>query len=231
MITIPAGPPQAVHISANPPAITTNGSDNTTVVVAVVDAYGNPTGAGTPVSFAVDQCAGVCDLSPLSGTADTQGKVATTLRSTNISPTQTLASQIKITAQIQAGSVTASESTVVAGSFVPFRRYMSLTNRDYPLNNSTSCSALVIVPPGSAVQAPDRAFNIYRFGALAASHTVVLQGTPQRVSCCCIAWSAIGARRMARSRLRSSPATRLHRLRNISARSRVLRLGRNISLR
>ncbi len=175
MITIPAGPPQAIRVSANPPAITTNGSDGSTVVATVVDAYDNSTGAGTPVSFAVDQCAGTCNLLPLSGTADAQGKVATTLRSTNISPTQVLTSQIKITAQMQAGSVTASESMVVSGSFVPYRRYVSLTNRDYPLNNSTSCSALVIVPPGSAVQASDRAFNIYRFRAQATAHTAVLQ--------------------------------------------------------
>ncbi len=173
-ITIPTGPVAGVRLEAKPDTITTNGQDSSTILATVTDAFGNATGAGTQVVFSVDQCAGSCDLSPLSGVADANGTVAATLRSTNTSATQTLVSTIKVSAELRPNPSSTAGSVNVTGRFVPYKNFASVLP-NAPINNHTSCTAQTLTPPQSAAQPSDQSFNIYRFTAQAAAHTVAIQ--------------------------------------------------------
>lgn len=173
-ITIPAGPPAALVLNATPVSIKTNGQDSSAITAQVTDAYGNATGAGAQIALSVESCAGACSLSPSAGGADAQGRFAATLRSTNTSPTQSLVSQITVKGVMQAGAMTASATTLVAGSFTPAKAFLALLARDYPLNNHTSCTALRVSPPATVIQPPSQPFNLYRFNPTNATYTVTI---------------------------------------------------------
>jgi hypothetical protein len=173
-ITIPAGPPVGLTLSASPGTIKTDGQDSSAITVQVVDAFGNATGAGAQINVSVESCAGACDLSPSAGTADAQGRFAAMLRSTNTSPTQSLASQITLKGVLQVGATTASATTAVAGSFTPAKSFLALLHRDFPVNNHTSCTALRVSPPAGVIQPPNQRFNLYRFTATSASYVVTI---------------------------------------------------------
>ncbi len=139
-----------------------------TIVVSVTDQYGNSVGAGQSVALTIDQCDGTCSLGTTIANTGPDGRIVTTLRSDYRSPMGTT-SVIKLSASLGTSVV---RTVNVAGQFVPFRSSLAMFMRDYPINNRTSCLALVLNPPDSAKQAPDSAFNIYRFKATAAAHTV-----------------------------------------------------------
>lgn len=173
-ITIPAGPPTGITLTASPSSIKTNGEDSSVVTAQVVDAHGNPTGAGAQINMTIDTCTGTCSLLPGAGVADAQGRFASTLRSTYTSATQVLSSQINVSAVMKAGATTASASTTIAGTFTPAKSFLALLSRGYPLNNHTSCTALRVTPPASVIQPPSQAFNLYRFTAASSSYSVAL---------------------------------------------------------
>jgi hypothetical protein len=173
-IAVLAGPPAALTLNAAPAAIRTDGQDSSVITAQVVDAYGNATGAGAQINMGVDLCAGTCSLSPEAGVADGQGRFAATLRSTYVSSTQPLTSQIRVAATLQAGAATAGATALVAGSFAPARLFLAAFSRNHPINNHTSCTALRIRPPEVVVQPPRQTFNLYRFTAASASHTINL---------------------------------------------------------
>jgi hypothetical protein len=175
-ITVPPDPASKVALTANPTAITTDGKDATTLVAAVTDAYGNATGAGTPINLAVTDCAGACQLEPLSGVSDAQGRFFATLRSTYTSPTQSLTSLITVAAQANVPGQPANQSVTVMGAFSPKRSLLPVVNNYFPLNNHTSCMALFITPPQTVVQPPNNVFNIYRFVAQSATNSVIVRG-------------------------------------------------------
>jgi hypothetical protein len=62
----------------------------------------------------------------------------------------------------------------ITGSFVPYRNFVSIMP-NAPINNHTSCTAQILNSPQSAAQPSDQAFNIYRFTAQTAAHTVTIQ--------------------------------------------------------
>lgn len=173
-ITIPAGPPGDLTLSASPSAIKTDGRDSSVITVQVMDVFGNSTGAGTPINLSVESCAGVCTLLPSAGIADAQGRFTATLRSTNTSPTQSLVSQITVKGALQAGAATVTATTTVAGSFAPAKSFLALISREHPVNNHTACTALRVTPPATVMQPPNQPFNIYRFTATSASYAVTL---------------------------------------------------------
>lgn len=173
-IAVLSGPPAGLTLNAAPAAIRTDGQDSSAITAQVVDAYGNATGAGAQINLGVDLCVGTCSLSPEAGVADGQGRFAATLRSTFVSPTQTLASQIRVVATMQAGAATASTAATVAGNFAPAKAFLAAFSRNSPINNHTSCSALRIRPPEVVIQPPRQTFNLYRFTAASASYTINL---------------------------------------------------------
>lgn len=173
-ITIPADPPANLTLSASPSVIKTDGQDNSTITAQVMDAFGNATGAGTQIALSVESCAGACDLAPGAGVADAQGRFAATLRSTNTSPTQALASQITVRGELRGSGNNASAMTNVAGQFTPAKSFLALLMRDFPVNNHTSCTALRVLPPATVNQPPNQPFNLYRFTATSASYTVAM---------------------------------------------------------
>jgi hypothetical protein len=173
-LTILAGPPAGLVLSASPQAIKTDGQDSSAITAQVVDAYGNATGAGAQINLSVDACAGACTLLPAAGIADAQGRFAATLRNTNSSPTQTLTSQIKVAGVMQAGATTANASVTVAGSFTPVKSFLAQLSRAFPINNHTSCTALRFSPPATVIQPPNQPFNLYRFAASNASYKISL---------------------------------------------------------
>lgn len=174
-ITIPAGPPAGISLSASPSAIKTDGQDGSTLTAQVADAFGNATGSDAQIALSVESCAGACDLSPSAGVADAQGRFVATLRSTNTSPTQPLTSQITVKATLQAGATSTSATTTVAGSFTPAKSFMALLMRNSPVNNHTSCTALRVSPPATVIQPPNQRFNLYRFTATRASYAVTIR--------------------------------------------------------
>jgi hypothetical protein len=171
-VTVPAGPAAELQMSANPQTLQTDGVSTAIIVVTVVDAYGNPVGAGMLVSLSLDQCAGACSLGISAASTDPQGQVVTTLRSDNRSAATNITSTIKVSASMTGANGPATQSVTIAGSFIPFRNRLPIVRRDYPISNHTSCAALALTPPATVVQSPDHAFNIYRFVAGAASYTV-----------------------------------------------------------
>lgn len=170
-VVIRPDPPANVQVSANPSAITTDGVSGSAIIATVTDQYGNPIGAGLPVTLSV-QCAGSCDLSSGFGVTNNQSQVSAVLRSAYTSPTQTLASTIRVTASINGGA--ASGSVDVAGSFVPYRSLLPVSNNAWLPGNHTVCTAAWIGPPTTLSQPADNTFNIYRFTASTVSYTVVI---------------------------------------------------------
>ena len=142
-ITIPAGPPAGLTLSASPSAIRSDGQDSSVIPAQVVDAHGNETGAGAQINLSVDSCAGVCSLLPGSGVADAQGRFAATLRNTNTSPTQTLNVQIKVSGTMQAGAATAGDFDhcdwqLCAGAVVPGHPFPRLPDQQPHLLHSAA---------------------------------------------------------------------------------------------
>lgn len=164
-ITIPADPPSRISLTASPSSIKTDGIDSSTILANVLDAFGNPAGGGSQVLFAVTHCPGVCQLSPLTGVANTDGRVASTLHATYRSPTQTLSAQINVSAQLKNVGTASSGTITITGSFVPFTQFLPVTLRMPFFNNHTACNALTLTPPQSVTQPPDQAYNLYRFVA------------------------------------------------------------------
>jgi hypothetical protein len=54
VLTVEAGPPSAVVVTADPETITANGVTTSTITAYVTDAYGNPVQDGTEVTFSTD---------------------------------------------------------------------------------------------------------------------------------------------------------------------------------
>lgn len=171
-ITIRPGPPARVQLTANPGELTTDGVSSSTIVATVTDEYGNPIGAGVPVAFEVTQCAGVCELSPRTGTTNGQSRLATVLRSIHTSPTRPLTSTIRVVASASGNA--ANGSVDVLGSFTPYRRLLPAVIKGWPPDNHTACTAFRIVPPATLSQPASNAFNIYRFTAAAPFATVII---------------------------------------------------------
>jgi hypothetical protein len=177
-VVVQAGPASSMRISASPAALQTDGASSSTIEVTLIDAYGNPTGAGTPVQWEIVQCSGTCTLSQNSGQADASGRASTSIRSDYRAPEGTSSTLI---VKATAGSLNA--TVTLAGQYKPFRTWLPIMQRDAPLNNHTSCTALVIAPPQTVVQPASRSFNIYRFVATSASYRVSLSnyGTSGRL--------------------------------------------------
>jgi len=175
-ITVPADPASDLHINANPGAITTDGVSASTISVQVTDGYGNPVGAGLPVSLAIDQCAGTCALATTAANTDPSGRIATTLRSDHRSASAVVTSVIKVTASMSGANGAVAKSVDVNGSFTPYKAIAPAVVRDYPPNNHTSCTALRITPPQTVKQPSNVTFNIYRFTAATPSYTVIING-------------------------------------------------------
>ncbi len=173
-LTILAGSPAGLVLSASPQAIKTDGQDSSAITAQVVDAYGNATGAGAQINLSVNACTGTCTLLPADGAADAQGRFAATLRSINTSSSQALTSQIEVGGTMQAGANTANASITVGGSFTPAKTFLALLSHSYPLNNHTSCTALRISPPATVIQPPNQVFNLYRFTANINANVVTL---------------------------------------------------------
>jgi hypothetical protein len=157
-------------ISATPAAVQTDGVNGSVIEVLLTDQFGNPTGAGTPVQWEILACSGSCTLSNPSSLTDANGRAATTLRSDFRAPQGTTST---ITVRAIAGG--ASKDVTVAGQFKPSVTHLPLMMRTAPINNHTSCTALVIAPPQTVQQPANAAFNIYRFRATSASYRVTIR--------------------------------------------------------
>jgi len=85
VLTVEAGPPSTVAVTADPEAITANGVTTSTITAYVTDAYGNPVQDGTEVAFSTD----LGTVGP--GVAyTTAGFATTTLTSASIPGTATV---------------------------------------------------------------------------------------------------------------------------------------------
>lgn len=164
-LTIQAGTTSGINISAAPATLQTNGTDSSVIEIALTDAHGNPTGAGTTVQWEIVQCSGECALTNATSQADASGRARTAIRSNYRAP-QGATSTIIVRAV--AGGL--SETVTLAGRFTPFTLHLPLSNHHAPLNNHGACTALHITLPQAVQQPANNAFNIYRF--IAATPTV-----------------------------------------------------------
>jgi hypothetical protein len=177
-MAVQAGSASSMTASASPATLQTDGMSSSTIEVTLLDAWGNPTGAGTPVQWEIVQCSGACSLSQTSGQTDATGRARTSIRSDDRLPQGTSSS---IIVKATAGSLNA--TATIAGQFRPLTLWMPIMQRNAPLNNHTACTALGIAPPQTVVQPASQRFNIYRFVATSASYRLSLNnyGTTGRV--------------------------------------------------
>jgi hypothetical protein len=161
--------PVTVQALASPAEIRTDGNSPSNIIVTIIDAAGNPVGAGTAVVISVVSCPGTCVISPESGVTDPQGRFVSSIRMAYTSPTQTLSSNIVL--NINAVGV-GQRSVTIAGQFKPISFALPLISRSYPPNNHTACDYLPLNVPDTVSQPANNPFNIYRFTATSSSHIV-----------------------------------------------------------
>ena len=113
-----AGAPSAANstIVASPASVTANGVSDTTLVVTVKDAEGNPVAAGTAVTLSASGSANT--FAPISGTTNANGVFTTTLSST-VAQTETVTAteggaQENTSVTFVAGAPAATKSSIVA---------------------------------------------------------------------------------------------------------------------
>ncbi len=159
-LTIQAGTTSGININAMPATLQTNGTASSVIEIQLIDAYGNPTGAGMPVQWEIVQCSGECALTNATSQADASGRARTAIRSNHRVP-QGATSTIIVRAV--AGGL--NKTVTLTGQFTPFTLHLPLSNQDAPLNNHGACTALHITPPQVVQQPANNAFNIYRFTA------------------------------------------------------------------
>jgi hypothetical protein len=161
-----------MQISAAPQTLVTNGISETIISVTVTDFADQPVGTGTPVTLALSACAGTCNLTPPSGLTDANGRFFATLRSTNMSLVHTLVSTITVNGGMP--GVGTMQSINITGSYSPRRIRLPIVLKHFTPNNHTACQAQFLDLPGSFVQPPNNAYNIYRVTAETSVLNVVI---------------------------------------------------------
>lgn len=166
-LVVQAGAPTGLAMTASPATLQTNGINSSEIEVAFIDAFGNPTGAGTTVQWEIVQCSGDCVLSALTSQADANGHARTSIRSDYRTPQGTTSIII-----VRAIAGNLNQNVSIIGQFLPITLGLPLIPNNAPPNNHTSCKALVISPPQTVQQPANNAFNIYRFTATTTSYRV-----------------------------------------------------------
>jgi hypothetical protein len=177
-LAVQAGTAREMTISASPETLQTDGVSSSLIEVALTDAFGNPTGAGTPVQWEIVQCSGACVLSETSSQADAGGRARASIRSDDRKPEGASSTLI-----VRATAGTLSKTVTLAGQFRPLRLWLAMLHRAAPLNNHVACTALAVTPPHTVVQPANRPFNIYRFVATGPTYRVTMKnyGTTGRL--------------------------------------------------
>ncbi len=154
----------SVQIGVSPGTLRTDGNTSASLTVTVASA-GGPVGPGVPVSVTVSPSAGTCTLNTQDTMTSAGGVLTGTLRCVNTSPINTLSSSILLGASLPVPPFP-SASTILAGSFTPYRISTPLLTRDWPVTgNHVACAATTIPIPGETGQRSDNTDNLYRFAA------------------------------------------------------------------
>ncbi len=170
-VVVLSGAAAAIQMKADPATIQMDGAQFSTIVISVTDSFGNLVGTSVPVSLTVSGCPGTCVLDPPSGNTDSRGVFVTRLRSSYVSPTQTVTANLLVTANTPGSSGAMQKSVTVIGIFRPFARFAPLIANGPP-NNHLACTAYLMAPPASISQPPNNPFNIYRITARRSTYSV-----------------------------------------------------------
>jgi hypothetical protein len=160
VVNVLAGPSAFIAMTNTPTVLFSNGVSTTTVTASVTDSFGNAVGAGRLVTFSVSS--GV--ITPLVGTTNSQGQATATLTKTLSSPTTTLASVIKVTAQTNGASgLVISQTLMVSSIFTPVKVILPILFKEAPLRNFSACDAFTVTTALTVSQVANAPQLFYRF--------------------------------------------------------------------
>jgi adhesin/invasin len=160
VVNVLAGPSAFIAMTNTPTVLFSNGVSTTTVTASVTDSFGNAVGAGRLVTFSVSS--GV--ITPLVGTTNSQGQATAMLTKTLSSPTTTLASVIKVTAQTNGASgLVISQTLMVSTIFTPVKVILPILFKEAPLRNFSACDAFTVTTALTVSQVANAPQLFYRF--------------------------------------------------------------------
>ncbi|NJM40457.1 MAG: hypothetical protein HC853_06685 [Anaerolineae bacterium] len=168
-VNVLAGPSAFIAMTNTPTVLFSNGVSTTTVIALVTDSFGNAVGPGRPVTFSASS--GV--ITPLVGSTNSLGQATATLTKSLTSPTSTIASVIKVTAQTNgAAGLVISQSLNVSTIFTPLKMLLPIVYKEFPLRNATACDAFTLTTSITVSQVTTEPRLYYRFVPSATTQAV-----------------------------------------------------------